>query len=147
MNLGEKSKLYKMIEQDCNIEELKELKQYINYLLNQKIEFDNPEIAEHLKVLIMPLDQFIDDDYLENGINKIILKKKNRIISYVFDLVELKHKEVATIRKVGLTGYNKICSLLEKNNISLEFPISKQDEEKIFSIIKKSSKKKVVKSE
>lgn len=147
MKQEEKEKLYKMIEQNCNVEELKEIKQYINHLLSEKVKFDNPEIDQHLDLLIMPLDQFIDDDYLENGINKIILKKKNRIISYVFDLVELKHKEVATIRKVGLTGYNRICSLLEKNNISLEFPISKQDEKKIFSIIKKSSKKKVVKSE
>lgn len=136
MKQEEKEKLYKMIEQDCNIEELKELKQYINYLLSKKVKFDNPEIDQHLDLLIMPLAELIDDDYLINGVSKIISKKKKRAIPYVFDLIELKYKEVATIRGIGLTGYSKIEELLEKNNISLEFLISKQDEEKLLKTIK-----------
>lgn len=136
MNQEEKAKLYKMIEQNCNVEELKEIKQYINHLLSEKVKFDNPEIDQHLDLLTMPLTELIDDDYLINGVSKIISKKKKRAIPYVFDLIELKHKEVATIRGIGLTGYSKIEELLEKNNISLEFLISKQDEEKLLQTIK-----------
>lgn len=136
MNQEEKEKLYKMIEQNCNVEELKEIKQYINHLLSEKVKFDNPEIDQHLDLLIMPLAELIDDDYLINGVSKIISRKKKRAIPYVFDLIELKYKEVATIRGIGLTGYSKIEELLEKNNISLEFLISKQDEEKLLKTIK-----------
>lgn len=136
MKQEEKEKLYKMIEQNCNVEELKEIKQYINHLLSEKVKFDNPEIDQHLDLLIMPLAELIDDDYLINGVSKIISRKKKRAIPYVFDLIELKYKEVATIRGIGLTGYSKIEELLEKNNISLEFLISKQDEEKLLKTIK-----------
>lgn len=136
MKQEEKEKLYKMIEQNCNVEELKEIKQYINHLLSEKVKFDNPEIDQHLDLLTMPLTELIDDDYLINGVSKIISKKKKRATPYVFDLIELKHKEVATIRGIGLTGYSKIEELLEKNNISLEFLISKQDEEKLLQTIK-----------
>lgn len=84
MKQEEKEKLYKMIEQNCNVEELKEIKQYINHLLSEKVKFDNPEIDQHLDLLTMPLTELIDDDYLINGVSKIISKKEKKSNSLCF---------------------------------------------------------------
>ena len=91
-------------------------------------------------MLTQPLSEFINDSYLISGVSKIISKKKNRGTPYVFDLIELRQKQVATMRGIGLRGYQEISDLLEKNNISLECQISKQDEEKLLQAIHKQSK-------
>ena len=91
-------------------------------------------------MLTQPLSKFINDSYLISGVSKIISKKKNRGTPYVFDLIELRQKQVATMRGIGLRGYQEISDLLEKNNISLECQITKQDEEKLLQVIHKQSK-------
>ena len=47
MNQETKEKIYQTIQQDCSIEELKELKNYINSLLDETINFDNPIIEKN----------------------------------------------------------------------------------------------------
>ncbi len=140
MNQETKEKIYQTIQQDCSIEELKELKNYINSLLDETINFDNPIIEKNLELLTRPLSEFINDSYLISGVSKIISKRKNRGTPYVFDLIELRQKQVATMRGIGLRGYQEISDLLEKNNISLECQISKRDEEKLLQAIHKQSK-------
>ena len=137
MNQETKEKIYQTIQQDCSIEELKN---YINSLLNETINFDSPIIEKNLELLTQPLSKFINDSYLISGVSKIISKKKNRGTPYVFDLIELRQKQVATMRGIGLRGYQEISDLLEKNNISLECQITKQDEEKLLQVIHKQSK-------
>ena len=132
MNQETKEKIYQTIQQDCSIEELKELKNYINSLLNETINFDSPIIEKNLELLTQPLSEFINDSYLISGVSKIISKKKNRGTPYVFDLIELRQKQVAKMRGIGLRGYQEISDLLEKNNISLESQITKQDEENYY---------------
>lgn len=67
MNQETKEKIYQTIQQDCNIEELKELKNYINSLLDETINFDNPIIEKNLELLTQPLSEFINDSYLISG--------------------------------------------------------------------------------